>query len=402
MIAPYVVKEGQRIVLWHRDGHATRVDGPETVWTLGRRVQPLDLYLAGPEEFMRVRGSDGVTSHHAGPVALWFYPLLHREIEVAQKLKLNANEAVIVYRTEAPKVTRRVERGPALLMPAPDEWLHQFSWHGADPKNPRRKRPSALRFEKLRVIPDQLYYDVENVRTADDALITVQLMVFFELVDIDGMLDRTHDPIADFINAATADVIDFAAARPFERFKEQTERLNETETYPQLSKRAEVIGYRITKIVYCGYEATSALQAMHDDAIESRTRLKLEAETEGQAQDLADLKQTREAERETERREQEAATVEHRNGLAAAERKAQLRLERLAEEQQLEVRQMANGQDLEQRQAQDAQRLQFLGGAAALKIDLTRYLVAQYQHPDRLIRIDGDMQAQFHLHDQDN
>lgn len=402
MIGPYVVKEGQRVVLWHRDGHATRVDGPQAIWVLGRRVQRLDQYLAGPEEFLRVRCNDGVTSHHAGPVALWFDPLLHQEIEVARKLKLNANEAVIVYRTEGQKVIRRVERGPALLMAAPDEWLHQFSWHGADPKNPRRKRPSALCFEKLRVIPDQLYYDVENVRTADDALITVQLMVFFELVDIDGMLDRTHDPIADFINAATADVIDFAAARPFDRFKEQTERLNEMVTYSQLSKRAELIGYRVTKIVYRGYEANSALQAMHDDAIESRTRLKLGAETERQAQDLADLKQTREAERETERREQEAATVKHRNGLAAAERQAELRLERLAEEQQLELSQLANGQELQQRQAKDAQRLQFLDGAAALKIDLTRYLVAQYQHPDRVIRIEGDTQPQFHLHDQDN
>ena len=37
------------------------------------------------------------------------------------------------------------------------------------------------------------------------------------------MLDRTHDPIADFINAVSADVMDFAAGVGFERFKEQTE-----------------------------------------------------------------------------------------------------------------------------------------------------------------------------------
>jgi len=287
-------------------------------------------------------------------------------------------------------------------MSAPDEWWHPFSWQGADPNNPRRKWPSAGWVEKLRVIPDQLYDDVKTVRTADDALITVQLMVFFERVDIDGMLGRTHDLIGDFINAATVDAIDFAAARTLERFKEQTERLNETGTDLQLSKRVEAIGYRVTKLVYRGDEATRALQAMHDDAIKSRARLELEAETESQAQDLADLKQTREAERETERREQEVATVAHRNRLAAAERKAQLRLERLAAEQQLELSQLANEQDLEQRQAQDAQRLQFLGGPAALKVDLTRYLVAHSPHPDRRRRIDGDAQAQLHLHDQDN
>lgn len=56
-----------------------------------------------------------------------------------------------------------------------------------------------------------MYYNVNDVRTKDDALITVKLMLFFELRDIERMLDRTHDPIADFINAVTADIVAFAA-----------------------------------------------------------------------------------------------------------------------------------------------------------------------------------------------
>ena len=84
-----------------------------------------------------------------------------------------------------------------------------LAWRG--PKNPNRKLPRALQFKKLRIIPDQMYFDVSDVRTADDALLEVKLMVFFELIDIERMLDQTHDPIADFINALSADVIDFAA-----------------------------------------------------------------------------------------------------------------------------------------------------------------------------------------------
>ncbi len=57
-----------------------------------------------------------------------------------------------------------------------------------------------------------MYFDVENVRTADDALLIIKVMVFFELVDIEKMLDQTHDPIADFINALSADVVDFVGA----------------------------------------------------------------------------------------------------------------------------------------------------------------------------------------------
>ncbi len=58
--------------------------------------------------------------------------------------------------------------------------------------------------------------------------------------------------------------------------------MNQLETYPQLLQRAEKIGYRISKVVYRGYYASDKLQAMHDNAIECRTRLRLEAETERQ------------------------------------------------------------------------------------------------------------------------
>ena len=67
-----------------------------------------------------------------------------------------------------------------MFVPAANEWLHQFSWHGTDPAGGKHKIPHALQFFKLRVIPDQTYFDVQDVRTADDALLVVKLMIFFE------------------------------------------------------------------------------------------------------------------------------------------------------------------------------------------------------------------------------
>ena len=46
-----------------------------------------------------------------------------------------------------------------------------------------------------------------QVRTKDDALITVKLMVFFELREIETMLNKTTDPIADFIKSVTHKVL---------------------------------------------------------------------------------------------------------------------------------------------------------------------------------------------------
>ena len=39
------------------------------------------------------------------------------------------------------------------------------------------------------------------MRTSDDASLTVKVMVFYSLVDIEALLSNSHDPIGDFINA---------------------------------------------------------------------------------------------------------------------------------------------------------------------------------------------------------
>jgi len=40
----------------------------------------------------------------------------------------------------------------------------------------------------LNFAPDQLYYNVDQVRTFDDALIRIKLMIFYELKDIEKMV----------------------------------------------------------------------------------------------------------------------------------------------------------------------------------------------------------------------
>ena len=98
-------------------------------------------------------------------------------------------EAVVVYskHPETGAVERRISHGPEDFMAQPGEWLHTFSWHGsrAGPDGSYQKVPNALVFQKLWLLPDQMYHDVPEVRTADGAVLTVRLMLFFELQDID-------------------------------------------------------------------------------------------------------------------------------------------------------------------------------------------------------------------------
>lgn len=114
---------------------------------------------------------------------------------------------------------------------------------------------------------------MREVRTKDDTLLRVKLMIFFELNDIDKMLDNTHDPVGDFVNAAASDVVAFCAQLTYEDFLSKTTLLNDLSSFGQLCKRATGIGYAINKVVFRGFHASDALQAMHDNSIQVRRNL---------------------------------------------------------------------------------------------------------------------------------
>lgn len=401
MIGLTTIRQGERVAIWSNDGCVRFVDGPQKLWLYRESVEPLQRYRAEAGEYLIIQKLDGSAVHILGPNEVWFDPIKHKSVRTRPLVPLDANEAIIVYRRDNDDVSRRVLRGPAQYMPEPNEWLHEFVWHGSDPANSRKKIPYALRFTKLRVIPDQTYVNVDDVRTADDALLTVQAMIFFELVDIDRMLDQTHDPVADFVNAVTADVIDFAAGREFIAFKRDTEKLSVLETYPNLTARAERIGYQINKVVYRGYEANPKLQAMHDHAIEARTALQLESETERQAQELADLKLVREAQRAKQQREIEREQTEHEQRMNRLTHEELCKQQAEDHQQSVAFRKELNALEMDHERAKNAERSMYLKSMQELKVDLTRYLVAQYQHPDRLIKIDGKGKdrANLHLHD---
>merc|ERR1712139_374927 len=133
----------------------------------------------------------------------------------------------------------------------------------------------------------------------------------------DTMLKETHDPIADFINSVTSDVIEFVSSSSFEEFKAASDQLNDLNVYKQLTTRAVGIGFEVAKVVFRGYGAPSRLQKMHDDAIERRTKLALERENEDQEQQLLDMKLEHEEMRLRKRRIMEMDTKEHERKLSA-------------------------------------------------------------------------------------
>jgi len=380
------IPEGERWSLCSPRGELRTLVGPTVVRVFGARLLHLTQKCAAHGEYLWVQFVDGRTEIVPGPAVVHVDTTIHKDVKVHKAMNLTDHEVLVVYREEEneedsvaaasvpvagdgaeknkaevlkketkKEVVRSLVHGPRLHIPKnASEWIHDFAWHGSvgnDAEGMARKFKSALKFKKLRTCPDQTYYDVEGVRTQDDALLTVKLMIFYRLRDIDMMLRETHDPVADFVNAVSSDVIEFVAGKTFQEFKEATDQLNELRVYQQLTSRAKGIGYDVTKVVFRGYGAPTRLQKMHDDAIERRTKLALERETETQEQQLLDMKLDREEERNRKKRTMETDAKAHQRELermAHEAEQAQKRAERQAHLQHLAQLQRDVGLSAEQ------------------------------------------------------
>ena len=391
----YTVEDGQRALMVHPNGSMQVIVGPKRVWRGFSSFRTMNHFVAHPGEYLIVRFRNGFQEHLPGPTEIWFDPREHLEVTKHDALQIAAKEAVVVYckSEETGEIARRIEYGPAQFVPAPGEWLHTFSWHGSKGGSKGvKKTANSLVFQKLWLMPDQMYHDVEDVRTADDAVLTIRLMIFFELLDIERMLETSHDPIGDFVNAATSDIVEFTVKHNFESFKANTDRLNELETYKQLSRRAEQCGYRINNVVYRGYGAADSLQQMHDQAIEARTRLQLEKDTEKQAQELENYKLESQLARAGKRRSEQTLEVEHELTMAKKRQDAEIQRRQAEQTARRQEEQLTAQTRLEIERGEDLRQVEHLTSLANLGVDLTSYLT---QHrADRLIEIRGDARPQ--------
>merc|ERR1711923_493635 len=351
------IDDGEQALIRNHEGSAKLVKGPARVTLWRSTVQKLTPYFAADGQYLEVNHKNGPRECVMGPAQMFLNPVEIASIIVREAVLVSANEALVVYRsnkmgqnTISSKISdddlkggieRTILYGPLRYIPKPGEWFHEFCWHGEDPTNKTRKLKGALKFTLLRTIADQFYYNVHEVRTKDDTMITVKLMVFFQLVDINKMLDNTHDPIGDFINACCSDTIQYCSGLTYEEFVDNTSKMNDINTFQQLTTRAELIGYKVSKVVFRGFHSSDALQSMHDKAIHERTRLRLEADTEEHRQKTLDLQLAKEEERSAKERELEKEKEEHKRSMEREKHAEKLRLEAAVEEhhqKQLDVK----------------------------------------------------------------
>jgi len=424
------VKEGECAAIWTADGRRKVVEGPKRVRLFFSHVRFLDRHTADQHQYLELQYRDGRKEHRRGPISQFMDPCTHLTMKTHEAYKLDANEALIVYCEQEMRPTsegslsgpmaaplkaplasekigtpgtveRRVVRGPAVFIPGAHEWVHTFSWHGSmsNGKGSKtgspgdQKVPHALKFQTLRTQPDQMYVSVRGVRTTDDAQITVHLMLFFELKDIEVMLNATNDPPGDFINAVSADVMTLGAANTYESLMQRTALLSDVDSFPILRGRMAQTGFELLKIVYRGYETNEALQAMHDESISKRTKLKLQADT--RQMELEQAQQELKCRQERSRAEQALAAAELRHRLEMLELEGAQARKACDDEHQLSLKHSAEIEEAAQRtrRAQNDEQIRRNAALKDLGVDLTAYLcTAAQRQPDHLthIKLDSD------------
>jgi phage repressor protein C with HTH and peptisase S24 domain len=134
---------------------------------------------------------------------------------------------------------------------------------------------------------------------------------------------------------------------------------------------------------------------MHDQAIESRTRLQLEKATQQQAQELEDFKQERLLARASKQRQEDSLTFEHRLQQEARQREAALEAEQAQRAAHREQARLDAEQQALLAAAADARQREHLSNLRELGVDLTALLT---QHrADKVIEVRGNSSTP-HLH----
>mmetsp|Transcript_104448 Transcript_104448/g.184179 ORF Transcript_104448/g.184179 Transcript_104448/m.184179 type:complete len:488 (-) Transcript_104448:236-1699(-) len=313
MFRHYVVPAGNKVVVWDQHGEETSHEGPAAV-----NVHPDANIFFCPRKVLDadqkvlVIDKDGHEQVLSGPRVFHIGP--RDQIREYRLVRLASNEAVCVVRQDGVREIVLGSVQPRLFLD-PREKLHRFVLTGGGDADGLGKQPGALAFEMLRLQPTQAYFAFP-VRTADNAVLILKLMVFMEIKHPDRFTLR-DDPFAVMFNFIMAEATSLVGSLSFDAFKQQPgSRLQEHfASTASNGKRLlhflpDQYGLDVSKVVLRGWMAEDRqVQMILDQAAAAQTQRDVE-----RAEHALKLEQL-----ENEREQLERATKNHELKASAAE-----------------------------------------------------------------------------------
>lgn len=275
MLRHYIVPAGDKIVVWDQHGEETSYEGPAAV-----NVHPdANVFLCprkvlDADQKVLVTDQDGCEKVFSGPGVLRAGP--RDQVREYKLMRLASNEAACVVRQDGVREIVLGSVQPRLFLD-PREKLHCFVLTGGGDADGLGKRPGALAFEMLRLQPSQAYFAFP-VRTADNAVVILKLMVFMEIND-PGLFILRDDPFAVMFNFIMAESTALVGSLSFDSFKQQPgSRVQDhfvvaaSEGKPLLSFFESQYGLDVSKVVLRGWMAEDRqVQKILDQAAAAQT-----------------------------------------------------------------------------------------------------------------------------------
>ncbi len=308
-----VLDETRQIIVTKQDGSREIIAGPQEYFLLHEprmHFEEMSRIVLEQNQRCHVVDEDGKETMHEGEKTVFVRP--SETHKVVNKTILQEGTAVVVVDEDG---KRTVKQGPESFFLGPREKLYTFTWTGGEKKEPRY-----LRFDTLRTTPDQMYHDVE-VRTRDQVILTIKLMIYWQVVDVEKMIKRCDDLIGAMVNIVSSSVASCFGQVTFEEAATDPERrIQGIDTFKSQEKWAEY-GVRVEQVRLRGWRCADAqIQMILDQKIQNRTKIESDEEIAKAQHAVAMLKigqertELREKETLKELRMAQAATVAEEAG----------------------------------------------------------------------------------------
>lgn len=144
------------------------------------------------------------------------------KLKMFDRVRISEREVIVVVWDDGKeKIIKWSDESEYLLNPA-EESLKQFYWTWSWENWPTwEKVANAIVFNKLRLDDSQTYFSFK-VRTKDNVVINLDLMLFYKISNIENIIKNTHDPLCEFYNKIQSEVLEEISKKTFDEFKEDT------------------------------------------------------------------------------------------------------------------------------------------------------------------------------------
>lgn len=224
-----LLAEGERAVVTSIFGKSKIVEGPASISKLNR-IEKFDTIMLTELDRGVFTNELGKAETISGPCVVHIHP--RGEFLFDTRVQLAKHEAIVVIDVDGKPKICTGDTEPVVYI-TKGQTIHEFKWTGSRGDS-EHKTPGALRITKLRLQDTQTYVSY-NVRTSDNIVAVVSLMISFKYTDVNKLL-HNDDPLGAMFNRIMAELVDAVSKLTFDEFKTNT---NEHITNVPLLKEKE-------------------------------------------------------------------------------------------------------------------------------------------------------------------